>query len=299
MRLFPRADGYEAEKISNRGDLHMFRVVYDSSKRRSSAIIKDTGTMENLMGGDGPITKLWSLYDETMESLEHKYSPMVQKRLEELDNVLQSRTEETELKISLSGRSKSFWVIDRRRLNWNRHTQEIHFCLSRTVKKKKDDNHQLFRMELLIDAPYHDQLELAAEQPGQTEETKYDEESGSMIIKEEPITPPVRSIKMQHCVVFADEGGVAEDRTPTGGSDFVDRHSNITADTGDTSNGDANSIGHSSMKRPLAELDLDADSKRPRRGSRSHSSVKTDSSHPDTEASILKSVAPTASTFNP
>jgi hypothetical protein len=191
MRLFPRADGYEAEKISNRGDLHMFRVVYDSSKRRSSAIIKDTGTMENLMGGDGPITKLWSLYDETMESLEHKYSPMVQKRLEELDNILQSRTEETELKISLSGRSKSFWIIDRRRLNWNRHTKEIHFCLSRTVKKKKDDNHQLFRMELLIDAPYHDQLELAAERPEQIEETKYDEESGSMIIKEEPITPPV------------------------------------------------------------------------------------------------------------
>lgn len=115
-----------------------------------------------------------------------------------------------------------------------------------------------------------------------------------------PIMTGVWSVEMQHYVPVADEGGDADDRTPIEESDLVDGHSNITAETGDASNGDANSgIGHSSIKRRFAELGLDADSKRPRRGSRSHSSVNTDSSHPDTKASILKSVAPTASTFNP
>lgn len=188
MGLFRRADGYEAEKISSRGDLHMFRVVYDFSnpKRRSAAIIKDTGTMEDLMGGDGPITKLWELYDKTMESLKQEDPLTLQERIDGLEKSLRSQTEENRL---LTSKSKSFWATDRLSLSWNKRNKEIHFCLGRSIRRKQSDKNQLFRMELIINAPYHDQLEPTTEQPEETKETKYD--SGSVSIKEEPSTPPV------------------------------------------------------------------------------------------------------------
>lgn len=184
MELFRKVDGYEAEKISNRGELYMFRVVYDFSKpkRRSPAIFKDTGTMEDLMGGEGPITKLWELYDKTMESLKQEGPLTLQERIAGLEKALRSQTEET---LSFASKYKS---TDRLSLGWNKYKMEIHFCLGRSIRRKSDKD-PLFRMELIINAPYHDQLEPTTEQPEETEETKYD--SGSVIIKEEPSTPPV------------------------------------------------------------------------------------------------------------
>jgi hypothetical protein len=201
MRLFPRADGYEAEKISNRGDLHMSRVVYDFTKpkRRSSAIIQDTGTMEDLMGGDGPITKLWELYDKTMESLKQEDPLTLQERIDGLEESLRSQTEENRL---LTSKSKLFWATDRLSLSWNKRNKEIHFCLGRSIRGKQSDKNQLFRMELIINAPYHDQLEPTTEQPEETEETKYD--SGSVIIKEEPTTPPV-TLTSEASLIASDE----------------------------------------------------------------------------------------------
>ncbi|KAH8078275.1 hypothetical protein HD553DRAFT_326917 [Filobasidium floriforme] len=186
MELFRKVDGYEAKKISNRGELYMFRVVYDFSKpkRRSPAIFKDTGTMEDLMGGEGPITRLWELYDKTMESLKQEGPLTLQERIDGLEKALRSQTEET---LSFASKYKSFWATDRLSLGWNKYKMEIHFCLGRSIRRKSDED-PLFRMELIINAPYHDRLEPPIEQ---TEETKYDDKTGSSIIKEEPTTPPV------------------------------------------------------------------------------------------------------------
>lgn len=259
----------------------MFREVYDFPNRGSCNIVKDTGTMEILMGGDGPITKLWELYGKTMEYLKQEDPSPLPERIHGLQKSLRSQTEENQL---FTSKSKSFWAIDRLSLSWNKHKKEIHFCLSRTVRKKTTEKNQLFRMELMIDAPYHDQLEPTTEQPEETEETKYD--SGSVIIKEETTTPPVTLTGLSRG---------AEAHSTGDGSALSDRYSKYTAGSGEVPS-ENGSIEGPSLKRQLTDLARGADEKRLRR--ESTPSVDSDSNRPDTKASNLDSVASTASIGN-